>query len=995
MSTDGAQLDSPSDQPVGRVALVFTDIQGSTEAWERLGDAYQAVLGAHNSAMRRAIASCSGYEVKTEGDAFMVAFHRAGDAVRFCMTAQRELAGVVVTDTGEPVRVRMGVHVGEPICEQDPVTGRMDYFGPMVNRSARVSSAAHGEQTLITESARADAGSELDACRVVDLGKHRLKGLERLEHLYEITPAESPERVFPPVRTLTALPTNLPPQATSFIGRRREWAELSAMLTETDTRLITLTGPGGIGKTRLTIRVGGEVLDRFEGGVWFVEVEEATDAEAVGAAVSSVLGVPAHPEGAVEAVASALEVRPPTVIVIDNFEQVVEASAETLGVWMKRAPKTKFIVSSRALLSISGEQEYPLEPLADPRRATGKAAAEHDAIRLFVDRAQSASPKFQLTPENTADIAEICAQLDGIPLAIELAAARAKVMKPAQIRARLSKRFQLLRSSRRDVPDRQKTLEGAIAWSYDLLEPWERSAFCQACVFRGGFTLESAEAVLDLFEFEDAPLGMDAVQTLREKSMLTWSAGDAEDDEGRFGMYVSVRDFGRERAAKELGDDEREALLLRHAEHYQEFVEEAEQHRRSGGAEAFKEGLDRVEPETENALVAVERQLEAGAVEAACALQLSVGPALALRGPVGRRVPGLTACLEKVDTSAQPALAAELHWARAIARADNGAWVEAAEDAQESLRLAGESEDAHRLGDAHLWVGELARLRGVLDLAEDSFVSAQSAFERAGEQGGAARAMSGLGSVQWKRGQYDEALASFEAARSVFDALENVAGSARCAGGISVVEGERGRREAALEAIADAEAVYRAIGDRVGLARTLGNKGIELRELGRFDEALVCLTEAESVNRQLGRKASLSMNLGSRAMLLEERGDIAGALASYQEGEDVQLAMGDLPGVARFRTRRAHALARDGRTDDAETALEEAIAVLEAVGGQGQALACEAHGALALIKHERGAHDEALGHAHLAEAVRTALGLEDAVYRDPRVIEYVARVGGG
>ncbi|MEM1424901.1 MAG: adenylate/guanylate cyclase domain-containing protein, partial [Planctomycetota bacterium] len=514
------------------------------------------------------------------GDAFMVAFGSPADAVRFAMEAQRALGSVRTPDRGEAVLVRMGVHVGEPICQADPITGRMDYFGPMVNRSARVSGAANGGQTLITGAVHAGAGGALKGVRVKDMGDHRLRGLERLERLYELVPAEWGDRTFPPLRTLTSLPTNMPAQSTSFIGRDREWRELSGIVMEEDVRLVTLSGPGGIGKTRLSLRVGTEVLDRFPGGVWFVEVEEETTAEGVASKVAQALGVPESSAGAVEDVASALEVREETLLVIDNFEQVVDAGPETVGAWLKRAGKTKAIVSSRVLLGVSGEREYPLEPLPDPRAEVG-AYAERDAVRLFVDRARAANPRFELTAENGEDICEICGRLDSIPLALELAAARAKVMKPSQIRQRLEKRFQLLRSNRRDVPARQQTLEGAIAWSYEMLEGWEKAAFCQACVFRGGFTLESAEAVIDLFDHDGAPMAMDAVQVLREKSLLSYTEG-AGDEDGRFGMYVSIRDFGRMRAGEVLDEKATDGLLARYVEHYLEFVEGWEGERRSG-----------------------------------------------------------------------------------------------------------------------------------------------------------------------------------------------------------------------------------------------------------------------------------------------------------------------------------------------------------------------------------------------------------------------------
>ncbi|GAB4545803.1 MAG: LuxR family transcriptional regulator [Phycisphaerales bacterium] len=973
--------------PTGTVALVFTDIQGSTEAWERLGDAYREVLDAHNAVMRDAIASCGGHEVKTEGDAFMIAFSSARDAVRFTIGAQEALARVLVPDTGEAVLVRMGVHIGEPICQADPITGRMDYFGPMVNRSARVSGAANGGQTLITGAVREGSGDALEGARVKDMGEHRLKGLERLERLYEVVPASWGDRTFPPLRTLTSLPTNMPAQSTNFIGRRREWQEISELILEEGVRLVTLSGPGGIGKTRLSLRVGGEVLDRFEGGVWFVELEEATTAEAVASRVAAALGVPTGTKGPVEAVAAALEVRPETLLILDNFEQVVEAAPETVGLWMKRAPKAKAIVSSRILLGVGGEREYALEPLPDPRAET-RPYAERDAVRLFVDRAKAANARFELSDENGADIVEVCAQLDGIPLAIELAAARAKVMKPAQIRQRLEKRFQLLRSTRRDLPGRQQTLEGAIAWSYDLLESWEKAAFCQACVFRGGFTLESAEAVIDLFDHADAPMAMDAAQILREKSLLTWSESGS-DGEGRFGMYISVRDFGRLRVPDVLDADALGGLMERYIDHYLSFVEEWEEERRGG---ALREAMDRIEPDIENILHAHTLAHERGLHEEGARLILGAVTTMALRGPSSRRAASIErsiAALEEGDAGLRVLLLCAL----AQAQIDTGGWDEAESTAERALGLARAVDDPVRLGDALVKRAEIDRLRGSSERAGEGFREALDAFRSGEEEAGAARAASGLGSLAWQAGRYDEAIELFEEARVSFDALGNRAGAARCLGGLAIVRGERGEHSAALDALEQAEEMCREINDRVGLARTLGNKGIELRELGRLEEAVYCFAEAEVLNRQMGRSASLSRNLGSRAMVMELRGEYESALQCYEQGEEVQRAMGDVPGVALFGTRRARTLVRLERVDDALVALREAIAVLDGGGGSGR-VACEAHAWLAYLLESDGDVEGARDHARRSDDLRASLGLGPEVYGADEVSAAIVRLVG-
>ncbi|MCA1997688.1 MAG: adenylate/guanylate cyclase domain-containing protein, partial [Armatimonadetes bacterium] len=655
--------------PTGQVTLVFTDLQGSTELWEKLQSRMAEALAAHNSVMRGLIGKHGGYEVKTEGDAFMVAFASPTPAVRFAIELQERMAGAMPEDIrrdtgGAELLVRMGIHTGEPICEVDPTNGRMDYFGPMVNRSARIASAGHGGQILISHAVREAAAEQLESVLVKDLGEHRLKSLSRPERLFQILPYSLASRTYPPLKTLDHVATNLPYQQTTFVGRRAEIEEITAGARADKWTLLTLTGPGGTGKTRLSLRVGNELLDHYEGGVWFADLSDCTTEEGVCAAVAAAFGVPiAGPEPPRQVIAAVLEYRKPLLLILDNFEQVVESCAGLVGMWMKRARTARFLVTSRTLLGIAGEREMRLEPMRTPprlRRARDPAAGEgldagtvgigagaedqdeasreaaaqdallgaqhavrlsgFDVVRLFVERAREAQPGFTLTDENAPDVADICIELEGQPLAIELAAARVKILKPAQIVQKLAKKFELLRSSRRDLPKRQQTLEGAIDWSWDLLKPHERAALCQVCVFRGGFFLEQAEEVLDLSAFPEAPMSMDVVQALREQSLLS----SVETAAGmRLKMFQSIRAYAEKKLSMQATPTEVRELELRHARCYAALAEHWDARR--GGRDAA-EAFDHLELESENIFAAQERALALGEtlLAARCVLAVAV-----------------------------------------------------------------------------------------------------------------------------------------------------------------------------------------------------------------------------------------------------------------------------------------------------------------------------------------------------------------------------------
>ena len=504
--------------PTGTVTLLFTDIEGSTRMLRSLGDGYGAVLRAHRAILRDAVGRHGGVELGTEGDACFLAFPAAAAAGAAAAEAQVALAAADWPDGARP-RVRMGIHTGSPVVVDD------DYVGIDVHRAARICSAAHGGQVLVSGATR-EAAEPGPGQSLRDLGHHRLKDLDRPEHLYQLVAAGLTEE-FPPPRSLPT-PSNLPAVPTSFVGRDAELAEASELLARPGVRLMTLTGPGGAGKTRLALETGRALAPRFPDGVWLVPLAPVTDPARVGLAVVEALRL-TNPAGrdSIDVVAEGVRDWA-ALLLLDNFEHVAESSwwvGELLG----RAPQVRVLATSRIVLGLTGEHDYPVRPLPSEEAAT-----------LFVQRAQAVRPRFAPDGDGEqAKVADICARLDGLPLAIELAAARLRLLSLDDLRRGLTERLPLLTSRARDLPERQRTLRNTIDWSYRLLARDEQALLRRLSVFVGGWTWESAEAVAG---GDDGPV--EGLETLVEHS-LVWQQEAAAS--ARYRMLATIREYAGER----------------------------------------------------------------------------------------------------------------------------------------------------------------------------------------------------------------------------------------------------------------------------------------------------------------------------------------------------------------------------------------------------------------------------------------------------------------
>ena len=526
-----------TDLPSGTVTFLFTDIEGSTRLLSDLGqETFIRCLAEHDALIHHAIAKAGGIEVRTEGGAFFAVFFTAPAAIAAVVEAQGLLQSHAWPE-GADIRVRMGLHTGTGTLGGD------DYIGIDVHRAARIAAAGFGGQVLLSAATAGIVAPSLpEGVELGDLGEHRLKDLDT-EPLYQLLIGGLISE-FPSLKASTTKPTNLPVMPTSFVGRDEELAEVDKLIR--GAQLVTLTGAGGAGKTRLALKVAEALSDEFADGVWFVELSTVTDPDLVATEAAYALGIQEQLGMAVRDTLFEHLARKAALLVIDNCEHLISAAAEFVNDLLSAAPDCKVIATSRELLRIGGEVAYRLRSMSLPGDVSDLGPLElgrYDAVRLFVERAAAAEPDFKITTETAPAIAEICRRLDGLPLAIELAAAQLRSFTPQQIADHLDQRFRILSSGLRTAVPRQQTLAAAIDWSYRLLEDREQLLFERLSVFQGGFDLAAAQYVCSVDRL-DAFDVFDLVSALVDKSLIIVDVGG---DTARYRLLETLRQFAGDR----------------------------------------------------------------------------------------------------------------------------------------------------------------------------------------------------------------------------------------------------------------------------------------------------------------------------------------------------------------------------------------------------------------------------------------------------------------
>jgi predicted ATPase/class 3 adenylate cyclase len=778
--------------PSGTVSFVFTDIEGSTERWERDRAAMQSAVRRHDELVRSAIVEHDGHVFKTIGDAFCAAFWRPEDAAAALLDAQRRLADEDFSAV-DGLRVRGAIHTGTA-DERDG-----DYFGPAVNRVARLLAIGHGGQVLVSGvSADLLQGSLPTQATLRDLGEHQLKDLARPEYVYQLL-APGLQSEFPPLRSLDALPNNLPRQLTSFIGRDAEVAEITALIEAHP--LVTLVGSGGIGKTRTSLQVAANLLDGSGDGVWFIELAPLSSGDFIPATVAQIFSLTLPSEGdAVENLASALKTTR-ALLVFDNCEHLVDAAARVVAALVKGCPKLKILASSRQGLGISGEQTYRLPSL-------DVEGAQSAAIALFTERARAIDKRFILTDENVPIVADICRRLDGIPLAIELAAARVKILSPRQLRDRLDERFRVLTGGSRDVLPRQQTLRALIDWSHDLLDDRERVLFRRLGIFVDGFTMEGASAVAsdtDLDEFDV----FDLVASLVEKSLvLAEPSGDAL----RYRLLESTRAYASERLG---AAGERDLLAGRYLRYLRDVF--VELHARQEATMRSAEKSTFFATELEGIRFALSDALARSDLRAGGELLAAIERSWIL----GLESEGIaqTEAFIKALPGDEVLLLAKLCGTQAGLLCDFNMAVRAREVASKAREYALTSGDGPALAFALRWY---ARANTLLF----DFVDAEATLhEAAAIPGASARLRAGLAEARIHlalgRGDLEAAACGYEQSLAEQRALGNLRNALVGALHLSDIEFRRGRKAHAIALVREVLPALRAGADRTACANAL------------------------------------------------------------------------------------------------------------------------------------------------------------------------------
>jgi predicted ATPase/class 3 adenylate cyclase len=611
-AADPRPVPAATPLPSGTVTFAFTDIEGSTQRWDRDRAAMQDAVRRHDQLMRAAIASYSGYVFKTIGDAFCAAFERPEDAVAAMLDVQRALAAEDLSALGG-LPVRVAIHTGTA-DERDG-----DYFGPAVNRVARLLAIGHGGQVLVSGvTTDIVQGSLPPQATLRSLGEHQLRDLARPEQVYQLL-APGIGDDFPPLRSLNELPNNLPQQLKSFVGRETEIAELTSLITE--HRLVTLVGSGGVGKTRTSLQVAANLLDTARDGVWFIELAPLGHGEFIASTIAQVLGIRLPADGdPVACLARALKSKQ-LILVLDNCEHLVEPAAHVVSTILRECPKVRVLASSRQGLAIDGEQTYRMPSLDIPQEDESQlwsatAAMRSESIALFVDRALAVDRRFALTDENVPAVADICRRLDGIPLAIELAASRVKILSPRQLRERLDERFHVLTGGGRDVLPRQQTLRALIDWSHELLEKRERALFRRLGIFRNGFTLEGAVAIASDVELNE-PDVFDMLASLVDKSLVL---AEPDEDSLRYRLLESTRMYALEKLSS---SSERDMIAGRHLRYLRDRFRDIRT--REGQTARQTELYNTLASEVDDVRAALDAALAAGDVVVGSELVAAIG----------------------------------------------------------------------------------------------------------------------------------------------------------------------------------------------------------------------------------------------------------------------------------------------------------------------------------------------------------------------------------
>jgi predicted ATPase/class 3 adenylate cyclase len=889
--------------PSGTVTFLFTDIEGSTQLLQRLGDDYAKVLVDQRRILRSVIEQFAGYEVDTQGDSFFIAFQQATQAVQAAAEAQRRIAANA-WPRKERLHVRMGLHTGEPRF------GQTGYVGLDVHRASRICNCGHGGQVLLSGTTRALVEGKLeDGLDLRSLGEHRLKDLQLPDQLYQLL-IPGLETEFPPLKSLSRTVNNLPLQLTSFIGREIEITRVKGLLKR--SRLVTLLGPGGSGKTRLALQVAAELADEFPDGIWFVDLALLSGPTFLIQTVASAMNLHEETGRSVqEKLFEYLKDRQ-VLLILDNCEHIVAQCAALSAGLLGDCPQLSIMTTSREALGVAGEDLHPVPPLSLPDIANlGRQDREQlstildsEAVCLFADRAERVQPGFSLTEANLLPTAQICQRLDGIPLAIELAAARTRMMSLEQILARLDDRFRLLTGGSRTALPRQQTLLALVAWSYDLLSPHEKALFIRLSVFAGGWSLDAAEAVCTGGEAPDRSYGitrtevLDLLTHLVDKSLVVADPGG---NSPRFRMLETIREYARDQL-REVGEEEN--LRRRHLDYYFIFALQSEETLKGTDPSGC---LRQMDEERDNLYTALDWSLKRSVDGGDLAMEMAGGLWMwwLARGSLSEGHMWLKKTLDAGPNRSSSR-------AKALASAGVMTWQlgelkEGSLLLEESIAILHEQQTPDLPGLANA-----AHLFGHTTLDLKDYPSAQKAFSasldlyrKLDDQYYVGTLISDLGMVAFHLGDYSSARSHQEESLAIFQELGNsevISQTLHRLGELARLEGDYGRAEECYESCL---ITYMRIGMRLEIASNLHKLGYIAQHKGDYPKALARFRESMEIQSEAGNKQGIAECLAGFAGLAAVTGDpgrslrIFGAAQSLLDASGIPLSPADLAEWAR------------------------------------------------------------------------------------------------
>lgn len=832
-------------------------------------------------AIERRLREHGGTIIEAVAGSVAAVFDRPSEALACAAAVQRERAEA-------PDRPRLALHTAE-------LADAEGFCGSALQAARRLVGAAHPGQTVLTETCAALLRCGLEpGLWLVELGAWRLDGAQRPETLYQLDYPELDPHRFSPLRAEVGYAARLPLQLTRFIGRAAELSRIDELLLDERARLVTITGPGGTGKTRLSLEAARRLVQPFAGAVWFVPLAEVREAERLIDALREALGIPSVPGCDPWAAVAELLGRQAGLLVLDNFEQLVEPGAPVVQRLLEQLPGLCCLVSSRQPLRLGAERELPLPPLPLPEPGLSlEQLARCESIALFCDRAAAARPDFHLSEANRAPLTELCARLDGMPLAIELAAARASVLTPAQILERLARPFELLASRRRDLPDRHKTLRAAIDWSHELLDTGQQTFFRRLAIFRGGFTLDDAEVVCD------EPLALDRLAELSDCSLLCVDSGPSM----RYRLLDVIRLYAADRLAE---SGEGEVLAERHFERFAGLAAEADRELEQHEDEGLLRRLDAEQDNFAAALEWARDQRPEAALELACS-----------------------------------------HWRYRLVR---GWWRQARDDLEATLAAAGEVRVDLRLR-VFGRLGHLSYRLGDYERAGELAAESLELSRALDDSRGVATALNELGKVAWARGEFAAARELYEQSLALRRADQNAWSLAAVLSNLGTVAAAQGDDEAARVYLEEGLALRRELGDLRGVAGSLGNLGVLARGRGDLELAGRLQDESLALRRQLGDTAGIAAALSDLGVLAAERGDYAAATAYHGEALERRRQIGDQRGVASSLNNLGVVAMSRGDWATARRLYDESLDIRRAIGDQrGLALALNNVGDLALSR---------------------------------------------